>query len=127
MARTIAEAVLQIRQVVQDSREGSYRHDDDKIISYFNNAVADARRLRPDLFLVPSITPIQGSLWAQIPTFTADDISAGTVIPIPDMYFSPLVDYVAGTLGMEDDEFAVDGRAVALLNRFTQKLTAKGA
>ena len=127
MARTVAETVLQIRQIVQDSRDGFYRHDDDKVISYLNNAVADARRIRPDLFLVPSPTPIVGTLWAPIPTFTADDIAAGTTIPIDDMYFSALVDYVAGTLGMEDDEYAVDGRAVALLNRFSQKLMAKGA
>jgi hypothetical protein len=123
MARLINEVFTQIRFIAQDERSESYRHSDEKIMAYFNSAVEDVRRIRPDLFLASAVS----SLWEPIPTFTTDDLDNDTEIPIDTMYFSALVDYIAGHLDIEDDEFANDGRAIALLNRFAQKLIAKGA
>lgn len=114
------DVIVQARQLVQDVRGPQFRHSDEKLVGYFNTAIADAFRLRPDLFM-----DSPGSTWDDPPVFTASDMSAQ--FPLDRRFFSPLVEYVAGMLDMENDEFANDGRAVALLNRFGQKLLGKGA
>lgn len=119
MPRTILDAVTQARQVVQD--DVGDRHDDEKVVGYLNNAISDARRLRPDLFLPDYLT--------NPPTlYTVSDL-AGTPpdFPIDEGYFTAVVEYIAGFIGLGDDEFAQDARAASLLNRFTQKLTSRGA
>lgn len=123
MAWKISDAITQSRQIVQDTRSESYRHTDEKLIGYFNSAISDARKLRPDIFL----TGVTASLWEPVPLYTVADLTNDTDFPLDQQYFTPVVDYVAGYIGMEDDEYAQDGRAVALLTRFAQKLTAKGA
>lgn len=118
MPRTIADVITQARQVVQDV--GADRHTDEKLIGYLNNAMADAFRIRRSLFLPTATFPTP-------PEYTASDITGATDFPIDDEFYTPFVDYVAGYVGIEDDEFAQDNRAVTLLNRFSQKLLAKGA
>ncbi len=123
MAFTIKDLVYQAREVVQDlGMDFDYdgdRHTDAKIIRILNTALADAYRLRADLFYP--------NLDRATPSFTEADIAAETAWPYEDAYFSSFVDYVAGYIAMGDDEFSQNERAVTLLNRFTQKLTAKGA
>lgn len=121
MPRTILDAVTQSRELVQDV-DGD-RHSDTKVVGYLNNAISDARRLRPDLFLPGYLTNPQV-------LYDASDLEPSGPppdFPIDENYFTAVVEYIAGFIGLGDDEFAQDGRAVALLNRFTQKLTAKGA
>lgn len=124
MAFTVKDLIYQARELVQDvGIEFDYtedRHTDEKLIRYLNTALADAYRLRPDLFF-PGVYDR-----STLPVFTVADIAAATPLGFDDTFFSPFVDYVAGYVGLGDDEFAVDGRAVALLNRFSQKLLAKG-
>ena len=120
MTWTIRDSIDLARDHVQDVREGNYRHSDEKMIRYFNSAISDARRIRPDLFLPTLIVPPA--------MYTVADLAdPSTEFPIDGMYFTAIAEYIAGTIGLGDDEFAVDGRAVALLNRFTQKLTSRGA
>jgi len=124
MAFTVKDLIYQARELVQDvGLDFDYiedRHTDAKMIRYLNTALADAYRLRPDLFF-PGVFDR-----ATLPVFTVADIAAETALGFDDTFFSAFVDYVAGYIGLGDDEFAVDGRAVALLNRFSQKLLAKG-
>lgn len=125
MPFTVEDVVYQAREIVQDTGmefdfEGD-RHTDVKVIRYLNTAMANAYRLRPDLFF-PGVFDR-----STLPVFTEADIAAQTPLGIDDTYFSAFVDYVAGYIGLGDDEFAVEGRAVALLNRFVQTLTARGA
>ena len=125
MPFTVQDAIYQAREIVQDTgMEFDYaedRHTDEKLIRYLNTAMATAYRLRPDLFF-PGVFD-RGTL----PVFTVPDIVAATPLGIDDTYFSAFVEYVAGYVGLGDDEFAQDGRAVALLNRFIQSLTMTGA
>lgn len=74
-------------------------------------------RHRPDLFL---------SLNYIIPTIVEDDISGATVLPIEEQYFSPIVEYIVGVTELSDDEFTVEGRAVALLSAFRIALLGVG-
>lgn len=115
---TIADAITQARQLIQDSRD-PYRNSDSKLIGYFNSAVMSAYNLRPDLFLVPDTT---GATWNELTLYTSNDIADGTGFPVSSQYFPAFVEYVAGYVGAGDDEFVLDGRAALLLSRFTQKI-----
>ena len=124
MAFSIKDLIHQARDIVQDTgMEFDYagdRHTDAKLIRYLNTALADAYRMRPDLFF-------PGVHARVVPTFAVSDITDGTLWPFDPTYFSAFAEYIAGYVGLSDDEFAQDGRAVSLLNRFSQKLLAKGA
>ena len=115
---TVADAITQSRQIIQDTRE-PYRNSDTKLIGYFNNAILDAFNLRPDVFLVSGET---GAAWKEPTLYTAADIADGTAFPVPSQFFAAFVEYVAGYVGTGDDEFVLDQRAGILLTRFTQKL-----
>jgi hypothetical protein len=126
MPFTVQDVIYQAREIVQDMGmesdfEDPDRHTDAKLIRYLNTALANAYRLRPDLFF-PGVFD-RGTL----PEFVAQDIADATPLGIDDTYFSAFAEYVAGYVGLGDDEFATEGRAVALLNRFIQTLTARGA
>ena len=120
----IGDLIRQAREIVQDlGMEFDYsgdRHSDAKLIRYLNTAMADAFRLRPDLFY-------PGVHARVIPEFTEQDLTDNTDFPLDPAFYSVFPDYVAGYCALGDDEFSQDGRAVALLNRFSQKLLAKGA
>lgn len=118
MPRTILDAVTQARELVQDV--DADRHTDVKVVGYLNNAISDARRLRPDLFLPDYLTNPQV-------LYTAGDLASPPDFPIDEGYFTAVVEYIAGFIGLGDDEFANDTRAAALLNRFAQKLVGKAA
>jgi len=112
----ISDMLLQVRDVVQDA-DVPYRHSDDKLLRYFNNAMADARRLRGDLFSVTI-----NSTWV---IYTTADL--GLDFPLDPTYFSAVVDYVSAQLELGDDEFVSDGRSSILHQRFVTKLTGKFA
>jgi len=114
MSYQITDVVIRARQIIQDL-ETPYRHSDQKLINYLNDALSDTRRLRPDLFI--------GSLATQPQVYTDADLLED--FPIDYTYFSTIVDYLASSVGIEDDEFAQDGRAITLHQRFVQKLMGK--
>lgn len=81
------------------------RYTDPQLLNYSQQALVEARRIRPDLFL--------SNLTGAFPTYTADQ-----TVPISADYIVPLVDYVVARAEMRDDEFAVDGRASGLFAKF---------
>ena len=117
MARTVKDAVDQARMLLQDTDSNFQRYSDDDLVAYLNNALAEAKRIRPDLF-VPSISSASFS-------FTVSDISAGTVISFDDMYFPALVDYMAAYAELRDDEAVDSGRAAGLLQLFSARLRGR--
>tara|TARA_R110000851_G_scaffold265570_7_gene418094 strand:- start:4619 stop:4987 length:369 start_codon:yes stop_codon:yes gene_type:complete len=122
MSWTLDTALSHIRDLLKDTQADAYRHSSAKILRVTNVALVEARKLRPDLF-IPSLVTYSA------PTLTTADLGQDpqTPLPIDDMYFMPIVEYVVGFVSMEDDEFVIDGRAVQLLNRFSQKMIGKGA
>lgn len=113
---TLNDVVFKARRLLQDER-APHRHSDEELVGYVNGAMSEVRRLRPDLLLPSLATYTQERL-------QVDDLDAA--LPIEDSYFVSVVDYVVGYASMQDDEFANDGRAAAMLARFTTRLVGKG-
>ncbi len=107
MARTVENVIRAARVIIQDER-APYRVSDDQMAMYVTEAVSEARRLRPDLFLT--------TLRDSIPLYTSANMA--TVIPLPDMVFPQVVNYVAGRTDLREDTFSQDGRAVVLMQAF---------
>lgn len=115
MARTVGQVVAAARQIVQDAVP-PYRYATNDLTGYVAEAMGEARRVRPDLFLA--------TLRDALPLYTDGDLT--TPIPLPDSYFSQVVNYVAGRVDLREDTFAQDGRAITLIQAFGMSLTGGG-
>ena len=104
----LRNAVDRAREILQDQEE-EYRYSDEELISYFNQSLLQARRVRPDLFLRYVGYPT--------PVYTTNDWN--TNLPIAFPYFDALVFYMAGYAELRDDEHTVSERAQGLLGAFT--------
>lgn len=111
--KTVGDYITSARTLVQDQRV-PYRYPDADLARYVSEAVTEARRVRPDMFF--------GATRLDLPIYGAG--SMATVVPLPDNYFTQVVNYVAGRAEMRDDTFAVDGRAMTLMAAFSLALTA---
>ncbi|MFN7883698.1 MAG: hypothetical protein ACK5PF_11890 [bacterium] len=112
MARTVGQVILAARAIIQDER-APFRVSNDSMALYVTEALSEARRLRPDLFLTTLRDPI--------PLYTAVDLAL--TVPLPDMAFPQVVNYVAGRTDLREDTFSQDGRALLLMQAFGVSLT----
>jgi hypothetical protein len=112
MARTVQQILEVARGLIQDE-SSPFRYSDASLCLSLSEAVAEARRLRPDLFV--------DTLLDTLPLYTTADIL--DTIPLPDTYMPALANYVAGRTQLRDDEFSMDGRAVMLITAFVATLT----
>lgn len=113
MARTVKDAVDQARALLQDT-VSPYRYSDDDLLAYLNNALAEAKRLRPDLF-APNISTTTF-------TYDATDLSAATALTLDDMFFPAVVDYMAAYAEFRNDQAVESGRAAIFTQMFAAKL-----
>lgn len=104
----VSDYVAQARVLLQDTVNSPYRYTDSDLVAELNNSFAEAKLLRPDLFLTLAL-----------PAFTTND---GTAVTFDPMYRVGLVYYMVGKMQMRDDEEVQDQRAAAFLSLFTQKL-----
>ena len=81
------------------------RYTATQLLGYARQGLVEARRVRPDLFL--------SNLTGAFPTYTVD-----YTVPMPEEYHVCLADYITHRAELRDDEFAVDGRASALYQKF---------
>lgn len=114
--RKVSDLLDRVRQVLQDQDQDNYRYPTVDLVGYLNDAVLEARRLRPDLFLGSYLKALP-----QAPTDASTDWST-VAFPLPDQYFVAAYNYVAGRAEFRDDEFAVDNRAMTLMGQFTTML-----
>lgn len=110
---TIADLLNDARYVLQDSTV-PYRHTDDRMVKTLNSALREAFRLRPDLFLSAGFV---------IPEYTTADLTSPPSFPLEEQWYTAFVDFIVGYIELSDDEFTIDGRAVAMLNMFKKQLT----
>lgn len=116
MAYMVLDLLNRVRQVLQDQDQNNYRYPTSDLIGYLNDAVTEAKRLRPDLFIGQYNTPRV--------FISSDPTTDYSTVPMPmvDDYFGSLVSYVVGYTEIRDDEFSDDGRAMTFLQSFTQRL-----
>lgn len=96
------------RDLLQDTVAG-YRYSEASLYRALNQALRDAKRLRPDIYFVDGeIQPV--------PTIDATNVA--TPIKIDDQFAQAFVLYVVGFAELRDDQFTQDSRAAALLNQF---------
>lgn len=118
MPQAIGELLIRARGLLQDERSGvPPRYSDAKLVGYLNLALADAKRLRPDLF-IPDFATTEYD-------FDDSDTGLAELFPLDYAYTTPFVEYMAGMVSLEEDEHVTDGRAAALLARFAAKLVGK--
>lgn len=117
MGYKVSDLLERVRQVLQDQDQGrGYRYPTSDLVGYLNDAVSEAKRLRPDMFV--------GTNKATRSFISADPSTDYSTVdfPLSEYCFSACVGYVAGWAEIRDDEFAVDGRAMTFITSFTQKL-----
>lgn len=107
--RKVADVITRVRETLQDPH--GIRYTDAEIIGRLNDAVLEARSIRPDLFIHKFRDDIN------------DVTESEQLFPLPSQFFPAVCFYIVGCLEFRDDEFAVDGRAATLLSVFGKKLT----
>jgi hypothetical protein len=100
---TIATIISNARVILNDT--DSVRYTDSQLVTYANEAVKLAKRLRPDLFF--------GSYSTALATLTSASES-----PLDVVYDPALVDFIVGRAETRDDEYVVAGRATLFLQSF---------
>lgn len=94
---------------LQDTQ--STRYSDAELLVFANEALGEARRVRPDFFL-GSYSTAQTSL------------ASGATFPLPFHMEQYAVDYISGRAEIRESESTNEGRAAALLSRFKSGLSA---
>ena len=110
MARTVQAVVTRVREILQD-KEGE-RYTTPQLLAHTVDAIVCARAVRPDLFVASYQTPLP------------DTLDTTDTLPLPDQFFVAVCAYVAGAAELRDDEFAVDGRAMTLVESLNKKLVS---
>jgi len=113
MSRSVADVIKRVRSVLKDKVE-PLRYPDADIIDTINDALVEIRRVRPDLYLKKDF---------KVPTVAIDS----DALPVEDFVFNSITYFVIGYLMLRDDEFAVDGRAMSMINKATSQLLACAA
>lgn len=116
MPRTIGDCIRDARELLQDTVE-PYRYSEADLYALFSTAIADARRLRPDLFI--------GRLRAAVPVYSVGN--AQTAFPVDEQFFGAFVYYVVGRAELRNDQYSADNRANALITSFGVQLQGRGA
>ncbi|MCS7001662.1 MAG: hypothetical protein NZ518_02320 [Dehalococcoidia bacterium] len=113
---TNAEILAYVRQLLQDTIV-PYRHSDQKLLLALTDAVAAARRLRPDLFY--------GELHEATPVYsTAADLNSSP--PLDPVYHPALASYVVSVVQASEDESGHLERVGAFMRQFAVLLGAGG-
>ncbi len=115
MAKSIQDIVTEVRFILQDEDEdGIYRNSDESIVRVVNSTMYELKRVRPDVWL--------GGYNAPLPEYEVGALDVP--IPFDAMFFQATIFYIVGFIELQDDEFAVDGRAAGLLRAFGAMLTS---
>lgn len=119
MARTYANLITEAREFSQDTL-APFRNTDSFYLNHLNRALQELGRIRPDAFYelydgnelnVPLV--VEGT-----PDATYDEVATTDNFGVDMMFYGPVLSYVVGSSELQDDEFTLEGRAIALLTQF---------
>ena len=116
--RTLTSLLGAVRDILQDTKPdllNEYRYSDAQLLEYLNSGYSELQRIRPDAWLAYVGQPL--------PYVDSNAAIPTDPLPVDDIYFQPLVYWIAGNAELRDDTFTVDGRAATLLSMFTAGLT----
>jgi hypothetical protein len=108
MAYTMQQVIDRARVPLNDAAKTK---TDPTLLAYANAALHRAYETRPDLLFGSYSTPYA-------------DLAVGGTFPLSDRYLQTVADYVSGRAELIDDESSARARGLALLQAFTQELTA---
>lgn len=109
---TVADYVNASRIFLQD-QVAPFRYPDADLVLALNEAILEANRTRPDLFMG----------LGSVPSYATNDTTAVAIDPLYRVAF-PL--YMAGWAQLRDEEYTQDSRAAAFIAMFTHTLTSAG-
>jgi len=92
---------------------GSTRYTDTDLLQAFNSALFEVRAKRPDAFLAIGLR-------SYVPMYDTADMAEP--FPLNQIFYPLCVNYIVGKSELREDEFAAEGRAVAMLNKFVTGL-----
>jgi hypothetical protein len=107
---TVQDYLTEARTLLQDLAV-PYRYPDADLVRALNVGLLEARRVRPDMYIMSD---------GVVPSYSESNPTA--VVDVDQMYRSSLVYYVIGRAQLRDAEEDTDARAAALLNKFTSQL-----
>lgn len=117
MSYTIGGLITEARGVLQDTvptDAGATRYSDADLVSYFNDALIQARAKRPDAFLDMGLRNV-------VPQYAMPGDTT-VVFPLDPIFYPAFLFYVVGMAELREDTFSDDSRAVTLLNKFVSQL-----
>ena len=100
---TLQSIVDDARVLLNDADKNRYA--DTLLLKYANEALGEAKRIRPDLFI--------GTFKTALSAYALTDSS-----PLTLEYEAYIKDYVIARANSQDDEYSIDGRASAFMQRF---------
>ena len=115
MAKTYQNVIDEARTLTQDTDADGYRNTTATYIDQLNRALQELARLRPDAFYDQFATDD-----VVIPEITDGTLSTDFLPPM--MFYAAVIAYIVGMIEIIDDEFSVDGRAMAMLGSFKQSV-----
>lgn len=110
---TYGQIIAEVRTVVQDQAQ-PYRYQDTELYTALFEGLADARTLRPDLFLASGLDAT--------PVFLTPALTASQ-FPIGWQFVPAFIDYVIGRAESRDDTYTDDSRAATFTARFVMRMT----
>lgn len=114
MAKTYQDLLTEAREILQDTESDTYRNTDEVLIAKLNQALQEINRLRPDAYIDTFDELVDTD--TEVPEVTTGNLS--DTFPIPMLFFTAVINFIAGSCDLKEDEFATDGRAAALLAAF---------
>lgn len=114
MANTVGNLMDEVHVLLQDLIP-DYRYSEADIAIYLGDAFLEIRRVRPDL--------VRAFFRTEYPTFDATMAGKAVPIPIDQMYYTAVRDYVLSMCQLRDDENNQDARSMAFKQMFLAKLT----
>lgn len=122
MAKTYQDVVTEARVLLQDTDSASYRYSNATLLAIYNRGLQAIGRVRPD-----ALYDLYSANNLNVPELVESGAGAGQTnwtdtFGLEMQFFNPLVAYVTGVAELSDDEYAEDGRAMAMLQSFKLEL-----
>lgn len=113
-ARTIQSLLTAARSVLHDTE--TVRYTDADLFEGFNQALAIIRRNRPDAY---------AALYGE-ESYTFSTANLADPFPLDPQFIPGVINYIIAWCELREDQYTNEGRAAALIQRFSAQLMGLG-